>query len=117
MGLECPRWCRASPITYAVNGKHYVAVPVGTGGGGWASSIVTDTIPEARIPQATNSIFVCALPDAADKTARTIGHGHVVSARWDFAWYAEAANRTREPRTYELTNLRTYEPTNQQIES
>jgi hypothetical protein len=35
---------------------------VGTGGGSWASSIVTDTIPEARIPQATNSIFVFALP-------------------------------------------------------
>jgi hypothetical protein len=38
------------------------AVPVGTGGGSWSSSMVTDTIPEARIPQATNSIFVFALP-------------------------------------------------------
>ena len=58
----CRRSFRDFPITYAVNGKQYIAVPVGTGGGSWASSIVTDTIPEARIPQATNSIFVFALP-------------------------------------------------------
>jgi alcohol dehydrogenase (cytochrome c) len=57
-----PTLVQGFPITYAVNGKQYVAVPVGTGGGSWASSIVTDTIPEARIPAATNSIFVFALP-------------------------------------------------------
>ena len=57
-----PTLVQGFPITYAVNGKQYVAVPVGTGGGSWSSSIVTDTIPEARIPQATNSIFVFALP-------------------------------------------------------
>ncbi len=57
-----PTLVQGFPITYAVNGKQYIAVPVGTGGGSWTSSIVTDTIPEARIPQATNSIFVFALP-------------------------------------------------------
>jgi alcohol dehydrogenase (cytochrome c) len=57
-----PTLVQGFPITYAVNGKQYIAVPVGTGGGSWASSIVTDTIPEARIPAATNSIFVFALP-------------------------------------------------------
>jgi alcohol dehydrogenase (cytochrome c) len=57
-----PTLVQGFPITYAVNGKQYIAIPVGTGGGSWSSSIVTDTIPEARIPQATNSIFVFALP-------------------------------------------------------
>jgi alcohol dehydrogenase (cytochrome c) len=57
-----PTLVQGFPITYAVNGRQYIAVPVGTGGGGWASSIVTDTITEARIPPATNSIFVFALP-------------------------------------------------------
>jgi alcohol dehydrogenase (cytochrome c) len=62
-----PTLVQGFPITYAVNGRQYIAVPVGTGGGSWASSMVTDTIPEARIPQATNSVFVFALPDGATK--------------------------------------------------
>jgi alcohol dehydrogenase (cytochrome c) len=57
-----PTLVQGYPITYAVNGKQYIAVPVGTGGGGWSTSIVTDLIPEARIPQATNSVFVFSLP-------------------------------------------------------
>jgi alcohol dehydrogenase (cytochrome c) len=57
-----PTLVQGYPITYAVNGKQYLAVPVGTGGGQWASQIVTDLIPEARIPAATNSVFVFALP-------------------------------------------------------
>jgi alcohol dehydrogenase (cytochrome c) len=57
-----PTLVQGYPITYAVNGKQYLAIPVGTGGGAWASAIVTDLIPEARIPQGTNSIFVFALP-------------------------------------------------------
>jgi alcohol dehydrogenase (cytochrome c) len=57
-----PTLAQGYPITYAVNGKQYLAVPVGTGGGAWASSIVTGLIPEARIPQSTNSVFVFALP-------------------------------------------------------
>ena len=49
------------PITYAVNGKQYLAVPVGTGGGSLVNQIVTDPIPEARIPQADEfDIRVCA---------------------------------------------------------
>jgi alcohol dehydrogenase (cytochrome c) len=57
-----PTLVQGFPITYAVNGKQFIAVPVGTGGGSWSSSMVTDTIPEARVPPATNSIFVFALP-------------------------------------------------------
>jgi alcohol dehydrogenase (cytochrome c) len=57
-----PTLVQGYPITYAVNGKQYLAVPVGTGGGQWAAQIVTELIPEARIPQATNSIFVFAVP-------------------------------------------------------
>ncbi len=57
-----PSLVQGYPIAYAVNGKQYLAVPVGTGGGAWASSIVTGLIPEARIPQSTNAIFAFALP-------------------------------------------------------
>jgi len=57
-----PTLVQGYPISYAVNGKQYLAVPVGTGGGQWATQIVTELIPEARIPQGTNSIFVFALP-------------------------------------------------------
>jgi alcohol dehydrogenase (cytochrome c) len=60
-----PTQVQGFPITYAVNGKQYVAIPVGSGGGAWSAAIVTDTIPEARPQPAANSIFVFALPDAA----------------------------------------------------
>ena len=32
-----PTLVQGYPITYAVNGKQYVAVPVGTGGGSWST--------------------------------------------------------------------------------
>jgi alcohol dehydrogenase (cytochrome c) len=45
-----------------VNGRQYIAMPVGTGGGGWSGAIVSDLIPEGRIAQGMNSMFVFALP-------------------------------------------------------
>jgi alcohol dehydrogenase (cytochrome c) len=57
-----PTQVQGFPVTYAVNGKQYVAVPVGTGGGLWQSGIVTELITEARPQPQTNSIFVFALP-------------------------------------------------------
>ncbi len=50
------------PITYAVNGRQYLAVPVGTGGGQWITTIPADTLPEKQPPPDGNAIFVFALP-------------------------------------------------------
>jgi alcohol dehydrogenase (cytochrome c) len=57
-----PTAVQGTPITYAVNGRQYIAMPVGTGGGGWSGGIVSDLIPEGRIAQGMNSMFVFALP-------------------------------------------------------
>jgi alcohol dehydrogenase (cytochrome c) len=50
------------PITYSVNGRQYIAVPVGTGGGQWITTIPRDTLPEKQPPPDTNALFVFALP-------------------------------------------------------
>lgn len=50
------------PISYAVNGRQYIAVPVGTGGGQWVTMIPADTLPEKQPPPTGNAIFVFALP-------------------------------------------------------
>jgi alcohol dehydrogenase (cytochrome c) len=51
------------PITYAVNGRQYIAVPVGTGGGQWVTTIPAELTPEKKIAPGANAIFVFALPD------------------------------------------------------
>jgi alcohol dehydrogenase (cytochrome c) len=56
-----PTAVQGSPITYAVNGRQYIAIPVGTGGGEWATGIPNDLIPD-RVPAGGNSLFVFALP-------------------------------------------------------
>ena len=58
-----PTALQGFPITYAVNGKQYIAMPVGTGGGAWSGGITSDLIPDQKIAAGTNSIFVFALPD------------------------------------------------------
>ena len=50
------------PITYAVNGRQYIAVPVGTGGGQWVTTIPAELTPEKKIAQGANAMFVFALP-------------------------------------------------------
>ena len=54
---------RGSPITYAVNGRQYIAVPSGLG------SIFTAGLgalwPEARNFQSGATLFVFALPESA----------------------------------------------------
>ena len=52
------------PITYAVDGKQYVAFGAGgpLGGSSWTSIIPADLIPEMRNPRAGNAVFVFALP-------------------------------------------------------
>ena len=53
------------PITYAVEGRQYVAFGAGgpLGGSSWTSVIPADLIPEKRNPRSGNAIFVFAVPD------------------------------------------------------
>ena len=51
------------PVTYLANGKQYVAVPAGVGGGSWATLIPSELIPEIRRPNHGNSIYVFTLPE------------------------------------------------------
>jgi alcohol dehydrogenase (cytochrome c) len=56
-----PTSVQGFPITYAVGGRQYIAVPVGTGGGQWVTTVPADLTPESRIAQGANGIFVFAL--------------------------------------------------------
>ena len=50
------------PITFAVDGKQYVAVTTGLGGG--SPRLVPSTIaPEVRVPTTGHALYVFALPD------------------------------------------------------
>ena len=52
------------PITYAVNGRQFVAVPAGAGGASWSTQIGPDLRPDIRRPAgANNALFVFALPE------------------------------------------------------
>jgi alcohol dehydrogenase (cytochrome c) len=52
----------ASPITYAVDGKQYVAIV--TGHGNPSSRGIPDLIPETQLPPVNSStLYVFALPD------------------------------------------------------
>ena len=57
-----PTSVQGFPITYAVDGTQYVAIPAGTGSGSWSTIPLTLT-PEKRRPTAGNGLFVFALPD------------------------------------------------------
>ena len=53
------------PITYAVDGRQYIAFGAGgpLGGSSWTSIIPADLIPDKRNPRQGNGIFVFAVPD------------------------------------------------------
>jgi alcohol dehydrogenase (cytochrome c) len=50
------------PISYAVNGRQYIAVPVGVGALSWGTDIPLRLTPEIKRPATGNSIMVFALP-------------------------------------------------------
>jgi alcohol dehydrogenase (cytochrome c) len=50
------------PISYMAKGKQYVAIPVGTGGGSWGTSIPASLARGIRPPKPVNALFVFALP-------------------------------------------------------
>jgi alcohol dehydrogenase (cytochrome c) len=57
-----PTSVQGFPITYAVAGRQYIAVPVGTGGGQWVTTIPAELTPEKKIAPG-NAMFVFALPE------------------------------------------------------
>jgi alcohol dehydrogenase (cytochrome c) len=69
-----PTSAQGFPITYLANGKQYVAMPAGIGGGSWSTLLAPELSPEIRRPNGGNVLLVFALP-AAGSTARNVGHG------------------------------------------
>ena len=57
-----PTSAQGYPITYAVNGRQYVAVPAGVGGASWSTLIAPELRPDIRRPSGGNGLFVFALP-------------------------------------------------------
>jgi len=57
-----PTSIQGFPMTYAVRGKQYLAIPVGTGGGSWTSLVPIQLTPDAKRPTNANAIYVFALP-------------------------------------------------------
>lgn len=51
------------PISYAVDGRQYLALPVGVGGASWSSSLPRDLAPELARPRNGNALYVFALPE------------------------------------------------------
>ena len=58
-----PTSAQGFPITYLANGKQFVAIPAGIGGGSWSTLIPPELAPEIRRPNNGNAIYVFALPD------------------------------------------------------
>ena len=57
-----PTSVQGFPISYAVDGTQYVALPAGIGGGSW-TTMPLELTPEKRRPNGGNGLFVFALPD------------------------------------------------------
>ena len=50
------------PISYMIDGRQYIAMPVGVGGASWSGMLPRDLAPELSRPRNGNSINVFALP-------------------------------------------------------
>ena len=50
------------PISYSVNGRQYVAMPVGVGAASWGTAIPLMLTPDVKRPNTGNALFVFALP-------------------------------------------------------
>ena len=51
------------PISYMVDDRQYVALPVGVGGASWSGMLPRELTPELSRPRNGNSIYVFALPE------------------------------------------------------
>jgi alcohol dehydrogenase (cytochrome c) len=59
-----PQAAQGYPISYEVDGRQYVAVPVGVGGASWSTSVPEELTPEVKRPTTGNALMVFALPEA-----------------------------------------------------
>ena len=57
-----PTSVQGFPISYAVDGRQYVAIPVGVGALAW-TTIPLRLTPEVRRPETGNGLYVFALPE------------------------------------------------------
>ena len=57
-----PTSVQGFPISYAVEGRQYVAIPVGVGAQAW-STIPLRLTPEVRRPETGNGLYLFALPE------------------------------------------------------
>ena len=57
-----PTSVQGYPVSYAVDGTQYLAVPVGTGGASWNTLVPAELTPEKQRPPTGNAVFVFALP-------------------------------------------------------
>jgi alcohol dehydrogenase (cytochrome c) len=60
------------PISYAVRGRQYIAMPVGVGAASWGTDIPIKLTPELKRPNSGNAIMVFALPQAAQTPPATL---------------------------------------------
>ena len=58
--FQCGSGHHASPITYTLDGRQYIAVAVGWGG--WVAGFAGDGAPWLRNARRGNTVFVFALP-------------------------------------------------------
>ena len=56
-----PTSAQGFPITYLANGKQYVAMPAGIGGGSWSTLLPSELAPEIRRPNGGNTMLVFAV--------------------------------------------------------
>jgi hypothetical protein len=50
------------PISYSVNGRQFIAMPVGVGAASWGTTIPLMLTPDVKRPNTGNALFVFALP-------------------------------------------------------
>jgi alcohol dehydrogenase (cytochrome c) len=55
-----PAQAEGGTVTYAINGRQYIAITAG--GGGPAPALVLGMTPEADTPSGSNAVYVFALP-------------------------------------------------------
>ncbi len=58
-----PTSLQGFPISYQVDGRQYIALPVGVGGASWSGMLPRELAPELSRPRNGNSIHVFALPE------------------------------------------------------
>jgi alcohol dehydrogenase (cytochrome c) len=58
-----PTSVQGFPMTYAIAGRQYLAIPVGTGGGSWGTQIPGELTKEVQRSMDANGIYVFALPE------------------------------------------------------